>query len=125
MPKHRDPCIDPKHHVHDADAFVAAVTCREAVGGTFNVCTGAPVTVRDLVHAVLNATGSTSEARFGALPYCPTELTILSGDPSQAARVLGWRARVSLEEGLRRTIAWFRDIGVGLPEYQLADAIPR
>lgn len=113
-------------YVEDAaDAFVAAATCREAVGGTFNVCTGAPVTVRDLVHAVLNATGSTSEARFGALPYRPTELTILSGDPSQAARVLGWRARVSLEEGLRRTIAWFRDIGVGLPEYQLADAIPR
>jgi Fur family zinc uptake transcriptional regulator len=29
--RHRDPCIDPKHHVHDADAFVAAVAaaCQE------------------------------------------------------------------------------------------------
>ena len=25
MAKHRDPCTDPKHHVHDADAFVSAV----------------------------------------------------------------------------------------------------
>jgi Fur family zinc uptake transcriptional regulator len=25
MGKHRDPCIDPKHHVHDAEGFVAAV----------------------------------------------------------------------------------------------------
>lgn len=26
MGKHRDPCIDPRHHVHDAEGFVAAVT---------------------------------------------------------------------------------------------------
>jgi Fur family zinc uptake transcriptional regulator len=26
MGKHRDPCIDPGHHVHDAEGFVAAVT---------------------------------------------------------------------------------------------------
>jgi Fur family zinc uptake transcriptional regulator len=25
MGKHRDPCIDPTHHVHDAEGFVAAV----------------------------------------------------------------------------------------------------
>lgn len=25
MARHRDPCIDPKHHVHDAEGFVAAV----------------------------------------------------------------------------------------------------
>jgi len=31
MAKHRDPCIDPKHHVHDAEAFVSAVAvaCQE------------------------------------------------------------------------------------------------
>ena len=25
MPRHRDPCTDPQHHVHDAEGFVAAV----------------------------------------------------------------------------------------------------
>lgn len=110
-------------YVEDAaDAFVAAATSHEAVGGTFNVCTGEPITVRDLVRQVLAATGSASVARFGALPYRPTEALMLSGDPSRTARVLGWRARVSLEEGLGRTIAWFRDVGAALPEYQLADA---
>lgn len=106
--------------VEDAvDAFIAAATTDAAVGGTFNVCTGTPVTVREVVRRVLQCTGSRSEARFGALAYRPTELAVLSGDPTRAAQVLGWRARFSLEDGLARTIAWFRSAGAEFPEYQL------
>ena len=111
-------------YVEDAaDAFIVAATSRDAVGGTFNICTGATVTVRDVVRLVLEQTGSTSPARFGALSYRPTELAVLSGDPSRAERVLGWRARVPLEDGLARTIAWFRDVGASLPEYRLAEVV--
>jgi nucleoside-diphosphate-sugar epimerase len=102
-----------------ADAFVAAATHDAAVGGTFNVCTGTAVTVRHVVETVLRSTRSASEARFGALAYRPTEYKMLSGDPSRAERVLGWRARVSLEDGLDRTIAWFKQVGAGLSEYQV------
>jgi nucleoside-diphosphate-sugar epimerase len=102
-----------------ADAFIAASTTEAAIGGTFNVCSGSAVTVRDIVQRVLQRTGSTAPARFGALSYRPTELPVLSGDTSRAERILGWRARVSLDEGLDRTIDWFRTVGAGLPEYQL------
>lgn len=106
--------------VDDAvEAFVAAATTDAAVGGTFNVCTGTAVTVRDVVHRVLQCTGSRSEPRFGALSYRPTELAVLSGDPTRAAQVLGWRARVSLEDGLARTVEWFRSAGAEFPEYQV------
>lgn len=106
--------------VDDAvDAFVAAATTDAAVGGTFNVCSGTAVTVRHIVSRVLQCADSRSEARFGALSYRPTELAVLSGDPTRAAQVLGWRARVSLEDGLTRTIAWFRSAGAEFPEYQL------
>lgn len=102
-----------------ADAFIAAATSDAAVGGTFNICTGSAVTVREVVQRVLRCTDSRSEARFGALSYRSTELSILSGDPSRARDILGWRSRVSLDEGLARTIAWFRAVGTGLPEYQV------
>ena len=102
-----------------ADAFVAAATTDAAVGGTFNICTGSAATVRHVVQRVLECTASRSEARFGALSYRSTELTILSGDPTRAREVLGWRSRVSLDDGLARTIAWFRSVGTGLPEYQV------
>ena len=101
-----------------ADAFLIAATRDAAVGGTFNVCTGTAVTVRDVVRKVLECTKSRSEARFGALAYRQSELAVLSGDPTHAQEVLGWRARVSLEDGLARTIAWFRSVGTALPEYQ-------
>ncbi|MEP6690049.1 MAG: NAD-dependent epimerase/dehydratase family protein [Gemmatimonadaceae bacterium] len=110
-------------YVEDAaDAFIAAATTDTAVGGTFNVCTGSAVTVRDIVRRVLQSTESASIAQFGALSYRPTERPVLSGDPSRAEQILGWRAQVSLDEGLARTIAWFRTVGAGLPEYLLADA---
>lgn len=102
-----------------ADAFVAAATTDAAVGGTFNICTGTAFTVRDVVNRVLQCTGSSSEARFGALAYRSTELPVLSGDPGRAEQVLDWRARVSLDDGLARTIAWFRSVGAELPEYHL------
>ena len=74
--------------------------------------------VRDVVRKILECTKSRSEARFGALEYRPSELSVLSGDPTRAEQVLGWRARVSMEEGLGRTIDWFRSVGTALPEYQ-------
>ncbi len=101
-----------------ADAFIAASTTDAAVGGTFNVCSGSAVTVRDVVQRILRSTGSTAPARFGALSYRPSERRVLSGDTSRAERILGWRARVSLDEGLARTIDWFRAVGEGRPEYQ-------
>ena len=77
----------------------------------------------DIVQRVLRSTGSTSAPRFGALSYRTTELAVLSGSTTRAEQILGWRARMSLDEGLDRTVAWFRTVGTGLPEYQLADAV--
>jgi nucleoside-diphosphate-sugar epimerase len=110
-------------YVEDAaDAFIAAATTDAAVGGTFNVCSGNAYIIRDIVQRVLQSTGSASIPRFGAFSYRPTELPVLSGNTSRAEQILGWRARVSLDEGIDRTVAWFRTVGMALPEYQLPDA---
>jgi UDP-glucuronate decarboxylase len=65
-------------------------------------------TIRELAEKVLQLTGSDSTLEYKPLPH---------DDPMQrrpdiaiAKRALGWQATVSLEEGLGKTIAYFRDL---------------
>ncbi|CAN5121280.1 NAD-dependent epimerase/dehydratase family protein [soil metagenome] len=72
---------------------------------TGNVCSGVETRLRELAALLLRLTGSEVGVEHrsqpeGALP--PRRF----GDGERAAKVLGFRARTSLEEGLRELIAW-------------------
>jgi UDP-glucose 4-epimerase len=43
----------------------------------------------------------------------PGELQRSALDPARAANHLGWKPWTDLEDGLRRTLEWFRDVPVG------------
>jgi CDP-paratose synthetase len=70
----------------------------------FGVGSGAPVSIRALVERIRDLTGNeATRLAFGILPYRPGE--VMKSRADTAALVgLGWRPRVPLEEGLRRTI---------------------
>lgn len=77
------------------------------VEGPINIGTGIETDVNRL-HAILaRAAGVDRPAEHA--PAKPGEQMRSSVDPSLAAKVLGWRPAVALEEGLQRTVAWFRD----------------
>ncbi len=69
------------------------------------------MTVLEFAHKVLEISGSSSEITFIA----PTDERtqddpqVRRPDISKARRVLNWEPRVGLEEGLRKTIEWFRE----------------
>jgi UDP-glucuronate decarboxylase len=62
-------------------------------------------TVLELAQKVLEVTGSSSELVFEPLPV--DDPTQRQPDISLARRELGWEPQVPLDEGLRRTAAWF------------------
>jgi len=74
-------------------------------GQALNFGTGKPTTVRDIVSSVLRIFGTKLK---------PTFLNKPGGIKSQyvsakrAQEVLGWRPLISLEEGLERTIEWYK-----------------
>jgi UDP-glucose 4-epimerase len=85
-----------------ADAALLALE-RPDVAGAINIGTGIETTVVALFEALRDAAGGKGEARHG--PARPGEQRRSLLDPSRALRVLGWAPKVTLDEGLRRTVA--------------------
>jgi nucleoside-diphosphate-sugar epimerase len=54
-------------------------------------------------------TDTRSRIEIGALPYRPTEIWRMYADSTRARQTLGWEPRVFLDEGLKKTIEWFRE----------------
>ncbi|MHB8893782.1 MAG: NAD-dependent epimerase/dehydratase family protein [Candidatus Geothermincolia bacterium] len=88
------------------EGMSAAAVAEQAVGDTFNLCTGIETTVKELVLRIVELTGSKSAVNFGAIPYRDNEMWNLSGNPKRAAEKIGWVSRVTIEDGLRRTVEW-------------------
>ncbi|MGZ0052655.1 NAD-dependent epimerase/dehydratase family protein [Brevibacillus gelatini] len=65
----------------------------------YQVGTGRATAVRELVEKIHSLTCSTAQLQFGALPQRPGELMCSQAD-TRKLRELGWKERVSLEQGL-------------------------
>ncbi len=79
----------------------------DAVGESFNIGNQrAVVTIYGLASAVVRVLGSTSEIRFTRKDYADVELRIPS--VNKARDLIGFEAKVDLEEGIRRTAEYYR-----------------
>jgi len=89
------------------EALLLCLERPEAVGQTFNVGNArSAVTIFDLAHRIKRLTGARGEIVFEPLHYADVELRIPNVE--KARELLGFEARVELDEGLARTIAWYR-----------------
>ena len=79
-------------------------------GEAFNFGASAPVQMLALVNRIIELAGKADTLKPNVLLQHKIEREIdaqyLSAEKAQAR--LGWRAEVSLDEGLRRTIEWYR-----------------
>ena len=77
---------------------------KDVSGEVLNVASGVPTSVRDLIGTIVNVSGRAIAPVNGPADW--TAGTERFGDPEKTARVLGWRATTSIQEGLRRTYEW-------------------
>jgi UDP-glucose 4-epimerase len=90
------------------EALMRVLERDEAVGQVFNVGNSrSVVTVVDLAQRVIRVSSSSSQLVFRPLHYKDVEMRIPNVD--KAKRLLDWEATIDLDEGLQRTIAWFRE----------------
>jgi len=87
--------------------LLLALTHPHAVGESFNIGNArAVVTIYGLAQTVVRVLGSTSAIRFVCKDYADVELRVPS--IRKAKELLGFEAKVDLEEGLRKTAEYFR-----------------
>ncbi len=90
-------------------AGVEALVSGRIRGEVINLAAGRGQTLLDLVKFIERATGR--KARMTTKPTREGEITRYVADLTKARRLLGYQPRVPLEEGIRRSLAWWRDIG--------------
>ena len=89
------------------EGTMLALTRPEAVGESFNIGNArAVVTIYGLANTVVRVLGSSSEISFVRKDYADVELRVPAVD--KARNLLGFEARVDLEEGIARTAASYQ-----------------
>ncbi|HKB20668.1 MAG TPA: GDP-mannose 4,6-dehydratase [Gaiellaceae bacterium] len=93
----------------DAEAIEAVIAADDSVvGEVINVATGVDVPVTEIAAQVLDLLGKPGSLTVN-VEERPGQVDRHIGSTEKAERLLGWRARTSFEEGLERTISWYRD----------------
>ena len=94
-------------HAEAIEALIEADLDRVA-GEVINVATGIDISIEEIADSVLDVLGKPRELKE-RIPDRPGQVQRHIGSTEKAERLLGWRARTSFEDGLVRTVAWYRD----------------
>jgi len=87
-------------HVSDVcEALVLASRARGVGGEVFNVCTGRSIDLNELVEIINRALGADLKPEHVVNPL-KNYVSHTLGDPAKAREMLGFQAKVSLEEGI-------------------------
>jgi nucleoside-diphosphate-sugar epimerase len=89
------------------EGFLRAGYVAGLEGATLEIGSGSTASIREVVTRLARLLDCQVEPRFGALPDRPAQV-VRAADLAATQARLGWQPTVSLEEGLRRTVAWHR-----------------
>mgnify|MGYP001308869646 CR=1 FL=1 len=89
-------------------AILQTLVVPEAVGNIINIASGKPVTIREVLSLILKV----SDYENAPVEYDSTKPTMIPKrmiDITLAKEKLGFQPKVSLEEGLQKTIKWYKN----------------
>jgi nucleoside-diphosphate-sugar epimerase len=88
------------------DGVLRACEAPAVSGEVINVATGGRVSLNQLFRTMRDLVGRTVEPTYGELR--PGDVKDSQADISKAQRLLGYQPHISFDDGLKRTIAWYR-----------------
>jgi UDP-glucose 4-epimerase len=98
-------------HVDDiADGIVTATGSPAALNEDFNISASDELTVAEIARICWAASGNDpEELEFEHLPSFEVDVVRRWPSVEKAERLLGWRARIGVEEGIAQTVTWLRE----------------
>ena len=106
-----DPTRDLTFVSDTVSGFLAAAALPETVGETVNLGTGSEISIGDLVSKIARIMGREVRIASDEQRVWPakSEVERLLSDPGKMNALTGWSAKVSLNDGLARTIEWMKE----------------
>ncbi|SDI24160.1 SDR family NAD(P)-dependent oxidoreductase [Desulfosporosinus hippei] len=91
-----------------ADGFIKAAQSKKGFGKVINIGSGREISIGELAKIVLKTVQSTAEITVDGARIRPSrsEVSRLLADNRLAKETIGWEPQVTLEEGIKRTVAW-------------------
>ena len=88
------------------DAIFLTLKTENISGEVINIASGKPIIVRDVVQKIKDLIGK-GKPNYGGHPYRKSENMELYADINKSKKLLDWEPKISLEEGLKKTINWY------------------
>ncbi|KGK90930.1 NAD-dependent dehydratase [Desulfosporosinus sp. HMP52] len=91
-----------------ADGFIKAAQSKDGFGKVINIGSGSEISIGELAKIVLKTVQSTAKIKVDEARIRPSrsEVSRLLADNRLAKETIGWEPQVTLEEGIKRTVAW-------------------
>lgn len=97
-------------YVEDAaDAFLQATNFSDFKGEVFNIGTGRQLTIKQLAQKVFRILGIKPKLQLNAYEGRRWDSYHWKADINKTAKLLKWKSKTSLEEGLQKTINWYKE----------------
>ncbi|MDO8872373.1 MAG: NAD(P)-dependent oxidoreductase [Methanoregula sp.] len=92
------------------EALILASQNTKAHGQIINIGSGIPIKLADIVEEIEDMIGKKGLVNLGGKPYRNNEIMGYYVELKKAEDILGWKAKTSIEEGLKETIAYYRGV---------------
>ena len=89
------------------DGILLAATKRGALGEVINLASGNPTSIRSIIEEIVNLIGS-GRPQWGKLNYRIGENMELYADITKAKKILKWKPKITMKEGLKETINFYK-----------------
>lgn len=108
-------CTDAQRDFLDMSDFLSAVDRvmdNDAPHGIFNVSSGEGRSIKDVYDAVRDHLGLPPDSDVKVVPVGDDDVPAVVPDPSVTTKTLGWKAKISFLETMKRMLSWYDAHGV-------------